>query len=307
METNNSYCVYVHICPNDKKYYGMTKNVEQRWGKDGYGYKKHHPLFYNDILFYGWDNIEHLIIADNLTKEEAALLEEELIRGNRTYNSKYGYNKYIGRKLTDEYKEVMSEANKGKVFSEEHKAKLSKSKKGVNHPMYGKPLSEEHRTKLSEANKGKVLSDETKAKMSEAKKGEKNPNYGNYGKHFSEEHKAKLSEAKKGINHPMYGKHHTEETKTKMSKARKGKVLSDEHKAKMSEAKKDKYVGANHPNAKKVICITTMTVFDTIKEAAEYYSIEESNICSCCKGKYKSAGKLNGEKLVWRYLYTIEL
>jgi len=37
---------------------------------------------------------------------------------------------------------------KRKPFSEEHKAKISKSIKGENHPFYGKHLSEEHRQSL---------------------------------------------------------------------------------------------------------------------------------------------------------------
>lgn len=67
-------------------------------------------------------------------------------------------------------REKMSEAKKGKTFSDEHRMKISESLKG-------KTFSEEHCKKISEAKKGKVgywkgrkLSDETRRKMSEAKK-----------------------------------------------------------------------------------------------------------------------------------------
>ena len=195
METNNSYCIYCHIVPNDKKYYGYTsQKPEHRWGKNGRGYKNNID-FYNDIIFYGWDSIEHIVIAKGLTKDEAEWIEEELIRTNRAYDSEYGYNKDIGNKRTDKTKD-----------------------------------------RISEAHKGKYLTDETKAKISKANS------------------------------------------------------------------------GSNNHKARKVICITTMTVFDTITEAADYYGINNGDICSCCKGKYKSAGKLSdGTKLVWKYIDIIKL
>ena len=71
---------------------------------------------------------------------------------------------------------------------------------------------------------------------------------------------------------------------------------------KMSEAKKDKYVGKNHPYAKSVICVTTSRIFLTAKEGAEYYNCSHGNITRCCKGGYKTSGKYQGKKLVWRYI-----
>ena len=35
----NNYSVYVHIFPNDKRYYGISISPEERWGKDGNGYQ----------------------------------------------------------------------------------------------------------------------------------------------------------------------------------------------------------------------------------------------------------------------------
>ena len=78
----------------------------------------------------------------------------------------------------------------GKNVSEETRKKMSESRKGENHPMFGKHLSTEHRKNLSEALKGKYLSAETRKKMSEARK----------GKHRSAETSKKIAEARKG-NH----------------------------------------------------------------------------------------------------------
>jgi len=53
---------------------------------------------------------------------------------------------------------------------------------------------------------------------------------------------------------------------------------------------------------KKVICITTGKEFNSIKEATEYYKIYQSGISDCCRGRISFAGKLNGEKLRWKYV-----
>ena len=71
--------------------------------------------------------------------------------------------------------------------SEDTRRKLSESKKGERHPMYGKHHTDETRKKLSEANKGKHHSEEHRRKISESQK----------GKHLSEEHRRKISEAMK--------------------------------------------------------------------------------------------------------------
>jgi len=54
--------------------------------------------------------------------------------------------------------------------------------------------------------------------------------------------------------------------------------------------------------SKKIICITTGEIFNTLKEAGEKYDLAYYNISSCCKGYSKTCGELEtGEKLVWRY------
>lgn len=71
-----------------------------------------------------------------------------------------------------------------------------------------------------------------------------------------------------------------------------------------SKSMKGKFLGNKNPKSRKVRCITTDEVFDTIKEAGEKYNIAYQNICKCCRGKYKSAGKhpITKEKLVWEYV-----
>jgi hypothetical protein len=60
--------------------------------------------------------------------------------------------------------------------------------------------------------------------------------------------------------------------------------------------------GKKH-NCKKVICITTDKMFNSVKEAAKFYEIDSSGLAKCCNGKYKTYGKLkNGAKLEWKYI-----
>lgn len=127
----NSFTVYMHINKiNNKKYIGIThyKNLNRRWinGK-GYFRNKH---FADAIEKYGWHNFEHKIIAENLNKEEACLLEQKLIKEYGTQDKNMGYNITDGGEFfhhTDESKALMSENRKGKGlrnFSEEHKRKI---------------------------------------------------------------------------------------------------------------------------------------------------------------------------------------
>lgn len=64
------WTVYMHKFPNNKVYIGVTgKSLYERFRKDGKGYKN--QMVYRAIEKYGWDNIQHIIIAENLSKEQA--------------------------------------------------------------------------------------------------------------------------------------------------------------------------------------------------------------------------------------------
>lgn len=193
----NNYKLYVHIAPNGKRYYGITKQrPKQRW-QNGKGYRNN-PYFARAINKYGWNNIKHEVLADGLTEHEAQELEQYMIQWYDTANRKHGYNLSTGGESSSGYK-------------------------------------------------------------------------------HTEEAKQKMSEARKGRSHPMCGKHHTEETKKKLSEA-------------------------NKLNARSVICLTTNKIFLSTREGARYYNICNAHISSCCKGDRKSAGKYNGQKLLWKYV-----
>ena len=109
----NWYSVYQHIFPNGKMYFGMTKAYPPtRWGKNGNGYKIN-PEMMDAIQQHGWDNIEHHILARNLTYEEAVKLETELTLKYKTYDLEHGYNDFIGTSRGERSREKQSKSQTG--------------------------------------------------------------------------------------------------------------------------------------------------------------------------------------------------
>lgn len=91
------YKVYMHTFPNNKKYIGITKqNIKKRWS-NGCHYKN--QMVFKAIEKYGWKNIKHEILFDNLSKEEACNLEQKLIKKYKSNQKEYGYNHSIGGEI----------------------------------------------------------------------------------------------------------------------------------------------------------------------------------------------------------------
>lgn len=86
------YKVYKHTFPNGKIYIGIALDIYKRWN-DGEGYKENLKM-YSDIQKYGWDNITHEILIEDIeTKEEAELKERSLIIAYDSENPEIGYNR----------------------------------------------------------------------------------------------------------------------------------------------------------------------------------------------------------------------
>ena len=56
-----------------------------------------------------------------------------------------------------------------------------------------------------------------------------------------------------------------------------------------------------HSKSKKIICLNSKEVFNSMTEASKKYKVAVSNLCKCCKKELDSIGKLNGEHLKWMY------
>lgn len=282
----------MHISPNNKKYIGISQNYKKRW-RNGNGYKGN-DYFYKAIQKYGWDNFEHIIVAENLSLEEASKIEVDLIAKYKSNNRDYGYNRAEGGKV-----------NRGYKLSDETRKKLSESHKGIPSSAKGKKLPPERNAKLQEGRrkyfeqheyvspmKGKHHSEETKRKMSNSHKGkfarENNPNY---GKHLSEEHKRKISESAKG-------REFSEEHKKHLSESLKGRKFSQEHKELLRKNNEKKFKKITQ----KTLDNETIKTWDSIAEASRNLGIDRYDI-SRCAGLNKRDKDINKKHKTHGYIF----
>jgi group I intron endonuclease len=151
-----AYKVYAHIFPNGKRYVGLTmQNPKRRW-REGKAYTANARLT-NAIKKHGWENIQHVILADGLTAEEAEKMERRLIKEWDLLNPDKGYNNAPGGshpEHTPETRKKIGQKSIGRHHSEEFKRWISEKNSGSGNYMYGKHHSEETKRKISEAKKG---------------------------------------------------------------------------------------------------------------------------------------------------------
>lgn len=116
---------------------------------------------------------------------------------------------------------------------------------------------------------------------------------------WTEEHRKKISEA--GM-----GRKHTDEFKQMVSKLHTGKVLSVETKKRISDARKGKplsekqkqsLLNRGNKRSRKIICVETGVVYDSLTLAGKPLGLQATDISKVCKGKRKS---LKG--FSWKYL-----
>lgn len=129
------YTVYLHINKiNGKKYFGQTcQKVSDRWGNGSTYSNSIH--FYRAIKKYGWDNFNHFVIKELLTKHEADILETKLIEKYNTTSE--GYNICIGgsgvmsgRKHSEVSRNKIRKARNKQTFSAESHKKRAEAMLG---------------------------------------------------------------------------------------------------------------------------------------------------------------------------------
>ena len=202
----NTYYIYLYLDQDDIPFY-VGKGKNDRYKVYNHLHKNSpNPFLKNKIRKVGAKNIKIHFLHKNITEEEALQQERYWIKYygrrdlgtgtlcNLTDGGEIGP---TGRKLSEETKQKIGEANKGKPawnkggsawwckgkpppikgkkHTEEAKQKISKALKGKPGHWTGKKLSEEHKRKMSKSHKGQVawnrgekMSEETKWKISES-------------------------------------------------------------------------------------------------------------------------------------------
>ena len=265
MIEDTKYTVYKHTTPSGKVYIGITEQKpEKRW-QNGNGYK-HNKHFYNAILKYGWENIEHDVLYDGLTKEQACNKEIDLIAKYDATNPKHGYNNSTGGECS--------------AVGARHSQEARKRKSEL--------IKEEYKTgKRVPTTKGKHLSEETRKKLSEANKGQK-----------------QTPQQRKALMNYLVGHKVSDETRQKLREANIGRTPWNKGKKASEEAKEKNRIvaiklGKIPPYIKptKVMCVETGEVFQQIKYAGEKYGICPANITAVCRHRREKAGGYH-----WKYV-----
>lgn len=210
---------------NGKKYIGVTHDPVQRHQDHAKG-KSGARVFNRAVCQSGIEAFDFRVLALFDRADVACYHEQAAILKFDTL-APHGYNLCAGAPFTqyhgpcsEETKEKLSKALMGRVFSADHKRKISEAK--IN-------PSDETRRKLSNARRGHQSTEETRRKISQAQR----------GRLFSEETRKKLSESLK--RRPPF----SAETRRKMSNSQKGKhygKLSDEHKQAISKALRGRHL-----------------------------------------------------------------
>lgn len=253
MKKNRLGLIYKAISPSGFYYIGYTINLlnRQKSHKNNsfnLRSKEYDLAFHCAIRKYGFENIHWEILEDNIPEDLLGTKEREWIEKLNAF--KNGYNETLG--------------GDGRVPSEEEKQKLSLLKKGI-------PRNKEviRRSVNTKRERGWYLP-ENNPMFGVDRKGEKAPNF---GKKFTEQHKENISktriekELSKSFNNGMFGKKHTKEARENISKAATGRP---------SLLKK------------KIQCIETKQIFNSITEAAKYLNGNRSNLSSFLNGKGNS-------------------
>lgn len=146
--------VYLHRNKiNNKIYIGRTCHINNpniRW-QNGFGYSG--QPFFEDIIKYGWNNFEHIILETNLSNEEVNRAENFWIKYYKSDQPEYGYNLQSSGSVNEVTREHMSQAWESNPARREAQKQLminlnkNIDRTGTNNPMYG--------TKRSGANAGR--------------------------------------------------------------------------------------------------------------------------------------------------------
>ena len=293
----NNYIVYVHINKvNLKVYVGQTCQGLNRRCRNGQGYLNNKSNvnrtthFANAIQKYGWNNFEHIILEDNLTKNQADFYEKLYIKAFKSFDSNFGYNETLGGdgvRATDNVKLKMS-TNHANV-------------KGEHNPMYGKNIKDF----MSEIDYLKWRENLNNF-ASTHKRGKSNSAKAVYCFELDKSFDCVTDAAEfVNIRVSILSSHLHNRTKYAGIDVNTGKhlhwcFLSDRDKMTVPE-QENKMMGKFHPTSRKLYCYELDEVFYGVGEIQRKYTFNTKHITDCLNGLRPSCGKhpLTGKPLHW--------
>ena len=161
----NNYSVYQHVTPDGMYYFGQTNNIKRRWSNNGSLYKGTALQPY--IEQYGWDNIQHIILFREQTRENALWIENFLIETAREdgvcinkkrsglVSKEEGYQQQYYEKNKDKKKQYY-ETNKDSIreYQQEYCQKTKDKKQDYDKQYYEK--NKDKKKQYYETNKDKI-------------------------------------------------------------------------------------------------------------------------------------------------------
>ena len=148
----NNYSVYQHVTPDGMYYFGQTQNVERRWSNNGAEYKRTTLQPY--IEKFGWDNIQHIVLFKDQTKENALWIENFLIETaredgvciNKQRSGNVSKEEGYFQQYYEQNKEQILEQNK--QYYEQNKEQIRKYQRE-----YQREYKEQNKDKIREYNR----------------------------------------------------------------------------------------------------------------------------------------------------------
>lgn len=307
------WCVYVHINKvNGKKYVGITsRKPKTRWGngQDYAGY------FRNAIQKYGWDNFEHIVVCTNKTEKEAKNIEKYLIKKWNTkkpngYNCTDGGDGTLGFKNPQpwSYKPVLQFDLEGNLVKEWES--LRSTVKGTNKLVSGILKSCQGKANISYGyiwlykedyeNDPYLLQKRLNRNFAKsAYRIQGNKKYfsilqydlnGDFVKEFDN-----INAVANELN-KTFGAVHSALSKDKIYCNFVWKYRLTNEDGIPSKVEVPSQEIKEHPRNKKVICLEDNTIFNTSKECANFYKLNQSSLQGVCSNKYHT---LHGKHFMW--------
>lgn len=180
----NNYSVYQHVTPDGMYYFGQTNNIKRRWEYNGIHYKKTSLQPY--IEKYGWDNIQHIVLFKEQTRENALWIENFLIetaqedgvcinkQRSGLISKEEGYQQQISKQHYEENRERYIEMRREHYQKNKDKIREQHKKYREEHKEQIKEYRHKNRDKIREQSKQYYETNKDKIKETSKQYYEKN-------------------------------------------------------------------------------------------------------------------------------------